>query len=299
MRRFTTLLAAFAILAAGCTALRVAYPQADILLGWRANSYFDLDREQRREFSARLDRMLAWHRFEQLPDYASFLNAAIEKAEHGLKREDILWFIDGFKSRYRTVVNHGANDAAEILITLTPEQITVLQKQFDKDNLKFVSENELEGGAEKRRRARLKRTIAQIEDWTGGLNHEQERKVGALLEPMPLIEHLRHQDRMRRQREFVELLQARRTKPDFPPRLNQWLLAWEQGRAPEYARLADEIFEQRVHFYMAVEKLLTPEQRHHAVLRLQKFADDCKSLSARRPPHAGNEPLETAILALF
>ncbi|MEO7726002.1 MAG: DUF6279 family lipoprotein [Burkholderiales bacterium] len=299
MNLLKILAALLAVVMAGCTGLRIAYPQADILLGWRANTYFDLDREQRQDFSARLDRLLAWHRREQLPDYALFLNTAIDKAEHSLKQEDISWFIDGLKTRYRVIVNRGANDAAEVLATLNPEQLAGLQKQFEKDNRKFTSENELDGGMEKRKRARLKKMLSQIEDWTGDLTRDQERKVAALLDPAPLSEHLRHQDRMRRQHEFVELLKTRRAKPDFPARLGQWLLAWEQSRTQEYARIADEVYDQRVHFFIAVDKLLTPEQRKRALGRLQKFADDCKTLSARAPARAGDERLETAILALF
>jgi hypothetical protein len=288
-----------AALVAGCTALRLAYPQADIILGWRANTYFDLDREQRREFSARLDRLLAWHRYEQLPEYATFLTTAIDRAEHGVKPEDIAWFVDGFKTRYRIIVNRGLSDAVDMLVTLTPEQIVVLQKEFEKNNRKFASENELDGSIEKRKRARLKKMIGQIEDWTGNLDGEQEAKIAALLDPIPLIQHLQHRDRMRRQREFVELLKQRQHKPEFASRLQPWLLDWEHGRAPEYVELSAIDFDQRLHFYAAVDRLLTREQRHHALGRLQKFADDCRKLSARPAGHAGGEAAQTAILALF
>ena len=299
MRACLLLLSLVATLLTGCTALRLTYPQADILLGWRANTYFDLDREQRRDFSARLDRLLAWHRYEQLPEYATFLTVAIDKAEHGVKPEDIAWLVDGFRARYRIIVNRGVQDAAEVLSTLTPEQIAHLQKQFDKDNKKFSSENELDASADKRKRARLKKTVGQIEDWTGNLSREQEARVAALLDPIPLIEHLRHRDRMRRQHEFVELLKHRQPKLEFASRLHQWLLDWDQGRAPDYVELSAEVFEQRLHFYTAVDKLLTREQRQHALARLQKFADDCKRLSARPAGSAGAAAAQTAILALF
>ncbi len=299
MRLYLSLLLLLAALLTGCTALRLAYPQADIILAWRANSYFDLDREQRREFSARIDRLLAWHRYEQLPEYAKFLTAAIDKAGHGLKREDIAWFVDGLRARYRVIVNRGVSDAAAILATLTPEQIVALQKQFEKNNRKFANEHELDGSAKERKRARLKKTLSQIEDWTGNLSDEQETRFAALLEAVPLIEHLRYRDRMRRQREFVELLKQRQPTLEFAGRLHQWLLDWDRGRAPEYVELSAEVFEQRLHFYTAVDKLLTPEQRQYALARLQKFADDCKTLSARPPAHAGAEAAQTAILALF
>lgn len=287
-----------AVFFAGCTALRLGYKQADIILAWRANTYFDLDRDQRRDFSARLDRLLEWHRYEQLPEYAAFLTVAIDKAEHGLKVEDIAWFVDGFRARYRIIVNRGIADAAEVLSTLTPEQIVYLQKQFTKDNRKFADENELDSGVEKRKRARLKKTLSQIEDWAGNLTREQEDKIGALLDPIPLIEHLRHQDRMRRQREFVEILKLRQNKLEFATRLHQWLLDWDHGRSPEYEQLAGEVFGQRLQFYVAVDQLLTREQRHHALDRLQKYVDDCKALSKRPPAHTKSDA-GAAILALF
>jgi Family of unknown function (DUF6279) len=299
MQRYQILLILLAVLIAGCSALRLGYTQADVILGWRANTYFDLDSNQRRDFSARLDRLLAWHRYEQLPEYASFLTTAIGKAEHDLKPEDIAWFADGFRARYRIIVNRGVNDAAEILATLAPEQINALQKQFEKDNRKFTSENELESGTEKRKRARLKKMISQIEDWTGNLTHEQERKIATLLDPIPLIEHLHHRDRMRRQREFVEILKTHHAKPEFATRLHEFLLGWDHGRAPDYAQLSDDVADQRINFFVAVDKLLTHEQRLTMLSRLQKFADDCKTLSAHPAAHAGNEDVQTAILALF
>lgn len=288
------------VLIAGCSGLRLGYQQADVILAWRANTYFDLDADQRREFSTRLDRLLEWHRREQLPEYAKFLTTAIDRAEQGVKTEDIAWFAEGFRSRYRIVVNRGAADAAAILSTLSDEQIVHLQNQFAKDNRKFADEHEVKGSVEKRKRTRLKRMLSQIEDWTGNLTREQEARVAALLDPIPLIEHLRYQDRIRRQREFVELLKLRESRAEFATRLHQWLLEWDKGRAPEYEKLSEEVYNQRLQFYVAVDRLLTPEQRQHALARLQKFADDCRALSARRSGKAASgERLLTVILAAF
>jgi hypothetical protein len=270
------------LLVAGCSALRLGYQQADTLLAWRANNYFDLNPLQKQEFDARLERLLIWHRYEQLPDYAVFLGAAIGKAQHGLKHDDITWFVDGFKARYRVIVNHGIVDAAEMLATLAPEQIVALQKRWDMDNRKFTSENELDGAIEKRRRARLKRTLTRIESWTGSLTWEQEQKIAVLLDAIPLIEHLRHADRIRRQQEFLRLLELRTHPREFQPKLQAWLPDWERGRAPAYEQLSSEVYEKRIRFYIEVDRLLTPGQRQIVLHRLQQYADDCKALSERR-----------------
>jgi Family of unknown function (DUF6279) len=282
----------------GCSGLKIGYRNADTLLAWRAHDYFDFDPVQRHDFDARMERLLAWHRYEQLPEYSVFLSALINKIRPELKPEDIVWLVDGFKERYRIVVNHGLNDAAEMLATLTPEQLIALQKQWDKDNRKFSREHELNGTLAERKRARLKLALSQIQGWTGSLTYEQEQKIAALLEPLPQINHLRHLDRIRRQKEFLELLKLRASKQEFQPILHAWLLDWERGRSPEFEKLSATIYEHRIRFYVAIDKLLTPGQRQIVLHRLQEYADDCKALSAK-PVKAAFGPAGIDKLAFF
>ena len=281
-----TLLLLLVALAAGCSALRLTYRQADTLIAWRANEYFDLNPLQRDDLNERLERLHAWHRYEQLPDYAIFTSTAIAKARQGLKYDDLVWFIEGLKGRYRVIVNHGSNDGAALLETLAPEQIAALQNRWRKVNRKFVDEHELGGSVERRKRARLKKTLERLEDWTGALTYEQERKIAALLDTIPLIEHLRHEDRIRRQQEFLQLLDLRTDPQEFRPKLRAWLLDWESGRAPAYQQLSVELYAKRIEFYLAVDKLLTPGQRQIVLHRLQEYVDDFRAL-AERPRHAG------------
>ncbi len=286
-----------AALVTGCSGLRLSYRQADIILAWRADTYFNLDRSQKREFNARIDRLLDWHRYEQLPEYATFATAAIVRMQHGLRHDDVVWFVDGLKARYRIIVDRGADDAADLLATLTPEQIVALQKQWAKVNRKFAAEHELDGSVEKQKRARLKRMMGQIEDWTGSLAGEQKRQIAALIDPTPLIEHLRHQDRIRRQQEFLVLLSLRSDMSEFRPRLHAWLRDWERGRAPDYERLTNEVYERRIDLYIAVDKLITPAQRQHALRRLQDYIDDFIALSKRSS--AASDTGDAARMAAF
>ena len=283
-RRRAICLFLLAVLVAGCSALRIGYRHADTYLAWRADEYFDFTKAQQKEFNARLARLLAWHRYEQLPEYAVFVETAVKKGRQGLKREDIKWFVEGIQARYRVIINHGIDDAVAMLVTLAPEQFVNLQKQWDKENRKFARERSLDGSLADRKRERRKTVINEIKDWTGHLTGEQEDQIEALLEDVPLIAHLRLEDRKRRQREFLELMKLRANRHEFQRQLHAWLLDWERGRNPEYAQLAAETYEKRVDFYLAVEKVLTPEQREHAWDRLQAFADDFKQLSKRPRP---------------
>ena len=281
-----TLLLLLIALVGGCSALRLSYSQADTLLAWRANEYFDLNPLQKHDLSVRLERLHVWHRYEQLPDYAVFTSAAIAKVRQGLNYDDAVWFIEGLKARYRVIVNRGSADAAEMLATLAPEQINALQNKWHKVNRKFASEHELDGSVEKRKRARLKKTLDQIQDWTGGLTDEQDQKIAALLDAVPLIEHLRHADRIRRQQEFLQLLKLRASPREFRPKLQAWLLDWERGRAPAFEQLSGEVYARRIEFYLAVDQLLTPGQRQIVLRRLQEYVDDFHAL-AEKPQRAG------------
>lgn len=265
----------------GCSMVRLGYGQADTLAAWNANEYFDLDGPQRHEFLARFERLHEWHRYEQLPEYADFLEAARSRLQKGLQREDVIWFVDGLKSRYRLIVSRGASDAADFLATLTPAQLDVLQRQWDKDNRKFIREHRLEDGQEERRQARATRTLKRFKDWVGSLSYEQEQKLTVMIDTLLLIDDLRHQDRLRRQREFLQLLSLRGNKAEFTEKLRHWLLNWEQGRTPEYDRQLGLWWDQRAQFFVEAYRLLTPHQRAIATHRLQDYVEDFRALSAR------------------
>ncbi len=278
---YTLLLALLLAALAGCSAIRIGYNQADVILAWRADDYFDFDARQKPEFTKRLARLLEWHRRDQLPDYAAFFAEIRQRMQRAPVREDAVWAVEGAKARYRNIVNRGANDAADMLALLNAENIRALQTQFEKDNKKFVRDFRLDGSLEQRKRARLERTLKQIKDWTGSLTHEQEERIAALSNEITPIDHLRHQDRQRRQREFIAMLRIRDNKPEFLPLLQNWLLHYDRGRAPEYVKQLDDVYEKRIALYLEVERMLTPRQREHVLHKLQSYIDDMKALAAR------------------
>lgn len=265
----------------GCSMLRFGYDQADSIAAWMTDEHFDLDTTQKNDFRARFDRLHAWHRHEQLPDYAQFLSAAKHKAQQPVTREDVLWLVEGVKARYRTLVMRGSRDAAELLATLTPENIHALQLQWQRDNRRFVREHRLDSAADERRRAAAERALKQIREWAGSLTQEQETRIIALQAAIPLVQHLRHQDRLRRQREFLQLLEMRGDRREFEEKLRHWLMHWDHGRAPEYERLQTEIYEKRIAFYLAIDRMLTPRQRTAVLNRLQNYIEDFQQLADR------------------
>lgn len=263
------------LVTAGCSMVRLGYGQLDSLAVWTAQDYFDLDPAQREAFSQRFVRLHAWHRREQLPDYARFFAEAQTRAGRGLSAEDMLWLIDGIKARYAAIAARAAPDAAELLAGLTPAQVENFRREIDEANRKFLRENRSKESIESRRAAQNKRTLAQLRDWVGALSDAQEQRITELLREVPLTDLLRHEDRLRRQREFLVLLESRTgDRGLFATRVRDWLVHWERGRSPELAKAFDESWRKRAVFYAAADKLLTPAQRSHLTRRLQAYSED-------------------------
>ena len=268
------------ILISGCSMLRTGYGHIDSVAAWMVHDYFDLNADQRDLFAQRFERLHTWHRQTQLPEYAQFLIDIQIRAKRSLRESDILWLVDGAKQRYARIAVRGAADAADLLATLTPEQLETFRQQIDKDNKKFMREHRINDSEAERRKVVQQRTLSQLRDWVGPLNDIQETRVIAMLKTMPLVDKLRHEDRLRRQREFFALLELRNgERTVFAQRLRDWLENWEAGRGAEQTRLFDESWKKRADLYAAIDHTLTPAQRNHLVSKLQDYIDDFRELS--------------------
>lgn len=278
------------LLMAGCSMVRVGYGQLDTIASWMAHDYFDLEPLQRENFSRRFEQLLGWHRREQLPEYAQFLTETKARAQRGLTAADVLWMIDGMKSRYAVIAARAAPDAAELLAGLSAAQISHLRGEFEQMNQKFLKENRTLESVAARRQHQQRNSLKQIRQWAGSLSEAQEARVFSLLQQVPLTDALRHEDRLRRQREFLALLETRNTdRAAFKQRLRDWLVNWERNRPPELARSFEESWKKRAEFYAAVDRMLTTEQRSHLAQRLQDYIDDFRHLAAQKTAVARND----------
>ena len=282
--RAALLLTAFALLLGGCSMVRIGYDYIDRFAAWMAVDYFDLEADQRDAFDKHFARIYAWHRRHELPDYAVLFSETQKRIRRGLTADDVHWLINSAKLRYARLGRQAAPDVAVMLATLSDAQIDHFFKAIEKDNEKFLRDYRSRDSEQARRAAQRKRALSQIEDWTGSLTGRQEERVTALLLKTPLADRLRHEDRLRRQREFRALIAHRKEPREaFTRRVQNWLVNWESGRTPEAERLINESWQKRAEFLAEVDKLLTAEQRRHAIDRLQQFIDDFRQLSGKSP----------------
>ena len=273
--KVTAALAA-AWLLAGCTALRLAYDNADTYLLFRAKSYLDLDAKSSDELDERIDEFFAWHRRTALPQYARLSEEAAKRVTRGLSREDLVWGYDSLVAHARQSLRFAAERVAPLLDRLTPQQVAHMERRFAEDNRKFAREY-LRGSEAERRKRRARRLEERLEDWLGNLSHVQAEKVKQFSERTPLYDELRAKDRQRMQAEFVDMIRKR----EVQKRLPDWIANWDHGRDPAHLAASERFRQEYLTLLLEIDKTLSSEQRNRAAANFRRYAEDFRVLARR------------------
>jgi len=270
-------LACLVALLAGCSALELAYDNADSYLRWQAGRYLDLKNSQAEEFKARVGAFLVWHRSEALPQYARLAGEAGKRLERGASLADMVWSYDAIRQQAQEGLRRASAETGDFLDRLTPAQIEYLEKRFAEDNQKFAREW-LEGTPAEQRERRLKRLTHTLEDWLGELSGAQRERVRQFNDSAPLSGEMRDRERRRRQAELLAMLRAR----ESARRLADWAAEWDRGREPAFVRANREFTDGLLGLLADLERGLSPRQRALAVARLREYARDFQLLAAAR-----------------
>ena len=278
MKSVLKVTAAFAAawLLVGCTALRLAYDNADTYLHFRAQSYLDLDAKGSDALDERVDEFFAWHRRTALPQYARISDEAAKRMTRGLSREDLVWGYDSLVAHARQSLRFAAERVAPLLDRLTPQQVAYMERRFAEDNRKFAREY-LRGSEAERRKRRAKRLEERLEDWVGNLSSVQAEKVKQFSERTPLYDDLRAKDRQRMQAEFVDMIRKREAQKRLP----DWIANWEHGRDPAHLAASERYRQEYVVLLLELDKTLSSEQRHRAAATFRRYAEDFRVLARR------------------
>ena len=161
-------------------------------------------------------------------------------------------------------------DAASFLAGISPEQINTLEKKMTEDNQEM--EEELES-AEKLYRDRQERFWEQMEDWFGDFSEDQQSKINRLHTEWfsgpfdPLAARLER--RRKSQLRFIAEMRSSPSKTEIEKGLRLSVINWTgETESAKRARLLRN--KKRI---LQVDKLLTPEQRTHAVRKLDEWIE--------------------------
>jgi len=263
------------VLLASC-APTFLYRHADRLVTWKVDDYFDLRSEQKQFVRSRVQSILASHRREALPVYEAFLAEVKHRSADGITRQEVDWAFARYEQLKQDLFQRVSGDAVLFLTSINEGQVRYLEHVFRKEQDKW--QHLLGVPVSERLDRRASDTVRWLTDWLGTLTKDQRDRVVELSRRLPDVQRIRLEYRSARQRQFVETLWKTREPAALIHGLANLMLA-PMNEAPPTYRAAMERFEHAVRdMIVEVDQMITPQQRSHALGKLQELIDDIHQL---------------------
>lgn len=260
-----------------------AYGNLGSMLTWMVDEYVDIDGAREDWVRARIDRVVAWHRAEELPRFRAFFESMLAKSEAPFKVEDIAAHYRDVRASYYRVMEQVIPDTAEFLGTLSPDDVAQMERKFAEENQKFVKES-VRGTPEDRLERRVKRFVGHLESWVGSLETAQRALVIERYHELADYSEQLLGERRYRQTEILALVKARPARAQMQAGLRRILVETDSWRNPDYAQKLRER-DLKVHTMIAdLSATMTERQRNALQKRIRGFLRDISNLTASGGP---------------
>jgi hypothetical protein len=267
---------------AGCGSLRFGYQHADTLLLAALDRYFDLDAEQKQLAQHRIEVLLAWHRATQLQEYSALLREAREKIRGPVTADEVLAFEAKVRPRLAALAERTAPDIAQLALTLRPRQLAHMRERWAEDDEEFRAAS-ADGGPDELAKLQVRRFIKGAGFWLRELSREQKALVRAAFAQREGADRFRKEERERRRREWLAVLEGIRSEHPNPRAATERVRAFLAGLAdpPDPLRRAEASALRRstAELIAALVNAATPEQRAELGEKLEGLAGDFNALA--------------------
>jgi len=285
-RWIITALCGVLALTSGCSALRIGYGTAPDLVYWWLDRYVDFSGDQTPRVRQALAQWFAWHRRTQLPDYAALLVRAQAEVMADTSAARVCEWQADLIRRANTAFDRAVPAAADILLSITPEQIAHVEQRYAATNSEF-RDDYLQPDPAKRAAANVKRTVERAETLYGTLDDKQRAQVATALARSPFDAELWLAERRMRQRDALQLLnKLTRDKATSREQAEIALRGYadriEHSPQEAYRRYSERLTEFNCAFAATLHNGMSTAQRRHAAQTLAGWEGDLRSLAAAK-----------------
>ena len=268
-----------------CSAIGLAYNNADTLLLNQVDSYLDLDSRQELFARERAAAFFAWHRQEELPEYASWLRSIKSKIASGASEAQIAQLATEVNLRMDKALQKLAPELAELALTLSPTQLERLKEKYA-ENATQLSKEYLKKTPAEQREKRFESLLSSLERLYGSLQAEQKERLRALSDARPLNHQFLLSERLRRQQDVVDTLERiRKQRPSLEIATREMKALFERfSPSPDPQRRAyfEQVNQGTYRTIALISNVATKEQRAFAQERLEAWARDLTALIAKK-----------------
>lgn len=280
---------------AACSSMRLGYNQGPHLAYWWLDGYADFNVEQTPRVKRDIEAWFAWHRHDQLPQYARLLaRAQNEILERGTPAQACGWQAE-LRQRAELAYEHALPALAEVAVTLSPQQIQHVEARLRKADQKFRDEF-AQPDPRQRHRAAVKRSVERAEMLYGRLSDAQRDWIDRSLAASPydalrVVDEraARGQDIVRTLRELPRLAGA----AERQAALRALGRRFEESPRPAYRDYQARMNAFNCALMAQLHDSATPAQKQIARTRLRGWEEDARALAgeadeARRAPQGGS-----------
>ena len=264
-----------------CSTIKIFYGFADDFIQREVADHLDLDEQDLTVLAAQSADLVAWHRREMLPDYATFLSAQADLLERGnVTPSEIKSSFGNARALLEATVAGLAPRAAIVLARHTgPDKLGHLERRLA-ERMTERKERSAQAPADRIER-RTKRLVKNFERFLGDLDDRQASIVEAhvkntLNDSARFLDH-----RRRRERAFMGFMKAQPAPEKIGPFFENLLVRSHEIVEPDYKAFADGRARKFQGLLFEIISSLTPPQRTAAVERLRGFAEDFADLAGR------------------
>lgn len=272
------LLLAAVVLLSGCSLTELAYDNAHWWIRNRIDDYFDLTSTQDEFVDARLQALVRWHRYEELPRYAEQIRTFSKRIRDGMTRAELEELIEFLNRARLRLVRKALPDLARFLATITPEQLQHFHAKIRESIAEDMERASL--STEERRSERSEKIIAILEPWFDGFSDRQSQHIRLASNALPDLFPRWLEQRKRRHDAFMRMMAKGPDTKTIHDRLHSWWSDIGADYPPDMRKDRDRLWSAWLDLLVEIDNLLTPAQRRHALERLAEFREEFIRLSA-------------------
>lgn len=268
-----------------CSALRLSYGQGPLLAYWWLDSQVDFTDEQAPRVRSALADWFAWHRSTQLSDYAQGLGELATAMAGPVTPAQVCGQVEAWQRRAERALDRAVPAMAEQVRSLTPEQITHLEKR-QADRQQEMQSEFLKPDLAERQQAALARRIDRAETLYGSMDDAQRQLLAASQATSPFDAERWLAERRARSAELVRSLRQWQAEQADSATVQAGLrrLVAETLRSPraDYRAYSQRLLQANCTQAAQLHNSTGVGQRQRAATKLQGWQADMQALANRR-----------------
>ena len=272
-----------AVALAGCSAIKLGYNSVPQVSVWWLDGYLDFTDDQEQRAREDLSRLHQWHRRQELPKLGVLLQQAERMVANEMTADEVCALVPPIRLRLAAIAGQAEPAAVTLALVLQPEQLTHLQRKYEKNNREY-RKDWVDLPTQDRRDKQFKQYVDRIETFYGRLEDSQRDVIRSQVERGVFNAETNLRERRRRQQDILQTLRKLAGQPvslpDARSAIHQLVERALRSPDPTYRSYEEALVRHGCEILAAVHQSTTPQQRQSAVRRLRAYQRDLDELAA-------------------